>query len=429
MDILILGGNGFIGSAAMAGLAAAGHRVTGLGRNMEAASRRFPEFRFVRADLSAMTRPEDWAALVGGHQAIVNCAGALQDGLRDDLDAVQQRAMVALYEAAAKAGDRLVVQVSARTGGDGAGLPFLSTKRNADAALKASGVDHVILRPALVVGRNAHGGTALIRALASFPFLIPATHEQARVETVALDDVTEAVVRTVSGEIPPGSDVALAAPETLTLGDVLARHRRWLGLPIARLVSVPPALARPATFLADLAGRLGWRSPLRSTAMAVMAGGVVARDPASDGPGFSLRSLDRTLSENPSGVQDLWFARLYLLKAPILVMLSAFWLASGLIPLGKLTAAMAHFDGVLNYHPALFTVLATCLVDIGLGLAVLFRPTAKHALWGMIAVSIVYLLAATVTNLSLWFDPLGPLVKVLPSIMLTLVALATLDER
>lgn len=429
MDILVLGGNGFIGSAAMATLAAAGHKVTGLGRNIEAASRRFPELRFVRADLSAMTSPADWVKLVGEHQVIVNCAGALQDGLRDNLDAVQERAMAALYDAAAKAGSRLVVQISARTDGGGAELAFLSTKRNADAALKASGVDHVILRPAMVVGRNAHGGTALIRALASFPFVIPAIHQQARVETVALDDVTQAVLRAVEGKIPPGTDLALAAPEALTLADVLARHRRWLGLRPARLISVPPALARPVTLLADLSGRLGWRSPLRSTAMAVMAGGVVAREGAAIDPGLPLRSLDRTLSENPSGVQDLWFARLYLLKAPILVMLSAFWLASGLIPLARLTAAMAHFDGFLNYHPALFTVLATCLLDIGLGLAVLFRPTAKRALWGMIAVSLVYLLGATVTNLSLWFDPLGPLVKVLPSIVLTLVALATLDER
>lgn len=429
MDILILGGNGFIGSAVMAGLAAAGHSVTGLGRNIEAASRRFPESRFVRADLSSMTSPADWESLVGEHQAFVNCAGALQDGLRDDLDAVQERAMVALYEAAAKAGGRLVVQISATTDGGGAELPFLSTKRTADAALKASGVDHIILRPAMVVGRNAHGGTALIRALASFPFVIPAIHDQSIIETVALDDVAEAVLRAVSGQIQPGSDVALAAPEALTLADVLARHRRWLGLPPARLASVPLALARPVTVLADLAGRLGWRSPLRSTAMTVMAGGVVARDDRSDDPGLPLRTLDRTLTENPSGVQDVWFARLYLLKAPILVMLSAFWLISGLVPLGKLTAAMAHFDGFLTYHPALFTVLATCLLDIGLGLAVLFRPTARRALWGMIAVSIVYLLGATVTNLSLWFDPLGPLVKVLPSIMLTLVALATLDER
>lgn len=47
----------------------------------------------------------------------------------------------------------------------------------------------------------------------------------------------------------------------------------------------------------------------------------------------------------------------------------------------------------------------------------------------MVALSLAYLASATVLAPGLWVDPLGPLVKVLPSIVLTLVALAILDER
>lgn len=77
--------------------------------------------------------------------------------------------MLALYRAAVNAGGKLVIQISARTSGAASQLPFLATKRRADVALATSGQRFVILRPALVVGRNAHGGTALVRALASFP--------------------------------------------------------------------------------------------------------------------------------------------------------------------------------------------------------------------------------------------------------------------
>ena len=77
--------------------------------------------------------------------------------------------MTALYEAARASGTRLIVQISARTDGSAAETPFLSTKRDADAALKASGVRFVILRPAVVIGRNAHGGSALLRALGGLP--------------------------------------------------------------------------------------------------------------------------------------------------------------------------------------------------------------------------------------------------------------------
>ena len=48
----------------------------------------------MHADLSRMSAAADWADLVEGHALIVNCAGALQDGARDDLAAVQERAML-----------------------------------------------------------------------------------------------------------------------------------------------------------------------------------------------------------------------------------------------------------------------------------------------------------------------------------------------
>ena len=69
--------------------------------------------------------------------------------------------------------------------------------------LTASGLPHVILRPALVVGRNAHGGTALIRALAAFPWITPLVHPGTPVETVAMDDVASTVVAAMDGTIAP----------------------------------------------------------------------------------------------------------------------------------------------------------------------------------------------------------------------------------
>ena len=287
----------------------------------------------------------------------------------------------ALYEAANLAGGRRIVQISARTDGDGAATKFLATKRRADAALKASGLDHVILRPAVVIGRNAHGGTALVRALASFPFVIPAVHARSPVATVALDDVAEAVARAVDGRLQPGSDLDLAATGALTLGEVLALHRGWLGLAPAKVKSVPAFLARPVTALADLAGRLGWRSPLRSTSLAVMEGGVEGGG-ATPAP-FALRSLAQTLCEKPVGragsvVRAALFAQGA--GAGNIVGLLA---AVGADPAGRDRRQPWRISTVFfGYRPALLTVIATCALDIGLGLAVLWRRFARRALWG-----------------------------------------------
>ncbi|MBB3352989.1 uncharacterized protein YbjT (DUF2867 family) [Rhizobium sp. BK049] len=423
MNILILGATGFIGSVVAARLAADGHAVTGLGRDPARARLKQPAINWRRADLSRMTKAEDWEKLLNDQHAVVNCAGALQDGLSDDLAATQEDAMLALY-AAAKRSQPLIIQISARTAGAASDRPFLATKRRADEALAASGLPHLILRPALVLGRNAHGGSSLIRALAAFPLALPLIHAESGVETLSVDDVAEAVSRAVSGDLR--GDIVLAADEVLTLADLVHLHRQWLGLAPVRVFSLAPWLARPVTWLADVAGLLGWRSPLRSTAMTVMSEGIKSAKAES---GLAATSAAATLAANPSGVQDLWFARLYLLKPIVISGLSAFWLLSGLIPLLAVQKASAHFLPFMPDAAATALTLLTCLIDIALGAAVLVRPLARRALLGMLAVSLAYLTGGTLLEPALWLDPLGPLVKVLPLILLTLTALATLDER
>ncbi|WP_306625792.1 MULTISPECIES: SDR family oxidoreductase [Agrobacterium] len=428
MKILILGATGFIGSEVIRSLHDKGHTVTGLARTIARAKDKWPFASWVPADLSRMTSAADWAALVSDHDAIVNCAGALQDGLSDDLAATQEKAMLALYQAAVNAGGKLVIQISARTSGAASQLPFLATKRRADVALAASGLRFVILRPALVVGRNAHGGTALVRALAGFPFAVPLVNGKMPVQTVAVEDVALAVSAAIDGEIPSGSDIELAANETLTLQGVVAAHRQWLGLTPAPALNLPAAFMRPVALTADIAGKLGWRSPLRSTAMTVMSEGIVTENSAPKAT-TSLKSLRDTLAAHPSGVQDLWFARSYLLKPVLILCLSLFWLLSGLVPLLDIDSSAAHFLPFMPQVPAVALTLATCLIDIALGVTVLIRPLARKALVAMLLVTAAYLTGGSLLEPGLWLDPLGPLVKVLPSIALTLVTLATLDER
>lgn len=425
MNILILGATGFIGSHIAARLAAEGHAVTGLGRDTARLATRMPQITWVRADLGHLLTPESWKDLLADRDAVVNCAGALQDGLSDNLKDLQTRAQLALQDAAKTAGINLIVQISADTSGPSGETEFLATKRAADDALAASGLPFVILRPALVIGRNAFGGTALLRALAAFPFALPLVHAKSPVSTVTLDDVARAVSLAISGEIPCGSDLTLAR-QGGTLASLVTEHRGWLGLPPAGEVGLPAIAAAPVSIIADALGWLGWRSPLRSTAMKVMRHGVSVTEVQ---PPFPLEPAAAFLARNPAGVQDLWFARLYLLKPLMFLCLSAFWLASGLVPLLDPARAAGHFSPFMGQTAALSLTFATCLIDFILGLAVLYRPRTRLALCGMILVTIAYLAGSVFMEPALWLDPLGPMVKTLPSLVLTLAALAILDER
>ena len=106
MRVLVLGAYGLIGAGVASRLIAAGHEVTGLGRNGETARRVLPGIDWIIRDMAAMLSPEDWLAAIAGHDAVVNCAGALQDGPRDHLHAIHADAVAALAKACAESGVR-----------------------------------------------------------------------------------------------------------------------------------------------------------------------------------------------------------------------------------------------------------------------------------------------------------------------------------
>src|SRR5688572_9347056 len=113
MNVLVLGGCGLIGGPDDHRLIGSGHAVTRIGRDVVRARMRFPEANWIAADLAHMTDEACWDPVLreAGADAIVNCAGAMQDGLRDDLAAVQSKAIRALIAAAQRHGVSRFVQI------------------------------------------------------------------------------------------------------------------------------------------------------------------------------------------------------------------------------------------------------------------------------------------------------------------------------
>ncbi|MBZ9993311.1 SDR family oxidoreductase [Mesorhizobium sp. BH1-1-4] len=431
MKVLVLGGYGLIGEAVLERLVDDGHDLLGLGRDVRAARRRWPGVQWIAADMSRLLAATDWIPLLAGMDVVVNAAGALQDGPRDQLDAIHRGAVTALVTACEQAGAPGLVQISAIGADLASESAFFRTKAEGDAVIMVSSLDWTILRPGLVIAPAAYGGTALLRALAAVPGFIPVVFADRPIQTVSVADVAEAVSRAVAGRLERGQVIDLVEEKPRPLSAVLLAFRAWLGLPERPVVAMPAIFGRAAGLVADGLGLLGWRSPLRGAALAALERGVTGDATAwTSSAGRPPRPLEATLAAMPAHVQERWFARLWLLKPLVLGVLSVFWLASGLVGFVRWDAAA----DILVSHglsPALAraAVLAGSAADTLVGAAVLLRPLAARALKAMMAITFFYLVAATVFAADLWLDPLGPLVKAVPALCLALLALATLDER
>jgi uncharacterized protein YbjT (DUF2867 family) len=343
---------------------------------------------------------------------------------------VHRDAPSALWEACERAGVRRVIQLSAMGVDRGGVSDFSRSKSEGDAALEASGLDWVILRPSVVVGRQAYGGSALFRGLASLPVL-PRTPEAGPLDVVQLDDVAETVARLLRPDAPSRVAFELSGPERLSFEEVVAAYRRWLGWKPARLVSFPGWMMAAAYRWGDVVALLGWRPPIRSTARREIVRGAVGDSSAWRlATGIEPQSLTAALAANPASVQERWFARLYLLKALAIGTFALFWLMTGLISLGpgyeRATYYMLAGGGGALSEPS---VVAGAVADIAVACGLLCRPTTKLALWAALGLSVVYIVAGTILLPELWADPLGPMMKIWPIIALNLVCFAILDER
>jgi uncharacterized protein YbjT (DUF2867 family) len=425
--ILVVGAGGLIGSAVVARFAAHGVAVRALARRPGFAA---PRTSWRAVDLAALTTVDAWLPELQHVDAVVNCAGALQ-GSASALEVVHVESAGALYAACVRAGVRRVVHLSA-VGADRAPLSaFSASKQRAERELMATTLDWVILRPSVVVGRAAYGGSALLRALAALP-LTPAIADAGPLQIVQLDELVTTIVELASPSAPARVALDVAGPERLSFDDAIRAYRAWLRLPPARAWRVPRALLALAHLGGDLAARLGWRPPLGTTARRELTRGAVG-DPRAweQATGIQPASLADALAREPASVQERWFAKLYFLKAVVLAVLVAFWIATGLISLGpgweEGTAYLR--EGGVSESLTTAGVVAGALADIAIGVGIALRRTARTALLAAVAISVFYMVAGTFVLPRLWADPVGPMLKIWPILALHLVALAILDDR
>jgi uncharacterized protein YbjT (DUF2867 family) len=434
--ILVLGASGLIGRFVTDDLRLRGFQVFGVARQFS------PSQRQSAADLELPVMSMDTAGLMRlirerDVDVVVNCLGVLQDGPGSDTGAVHRDFVARLLAAIRDSGRPVrLVHISIPGAANEDRTAFSQTKREAERLIAASGAAYAILRPGFVVAPAAYGGSAMLRALAAFPLQLPAAESATPFQPVAVEDIAATIAWLADRDIDDLATRAviwdLMQPQPVTLSGVIDQFRWSLGTSRWPRVTMPAFLLDLGARLGDLANRLGWMPPMRTTAIAELRRGVTG-DPSgwTEATGIVPKTITQAVGGYAATIQDKWFARLFLVKALVIASLALFWTVSGFIALFISYSAAA---GILSSHgfpPSLVTpvTVLTSLMDMSIGVLIAFRRTCAIGLVAGILASLGYMVGAAILTPDLWIEPLGALVKTGPAIVLMLVALLILDNR
>ena len=113
MRVLVLGAYGLIGSPIVGALRTSGPDVIGLARSESRGRTQFPDIEWQAVDIAQQVNAEDWMPILKTIDVVINASGALQDGTRDKIQALQSDAIQALIQACEEANVPRFIQVSA----------------------------------------------------------------------------------------------------------------------------------------------------------------------------------------------------------------------------------------------------------------------------------------------------------------------------
>lgn len=238
--VLVLGGTGFVGRRVCAKAQAAGWTVTVPTRQTGAvpALQALPSVTVVNADVHDRAT---LARLLPGHDAVVNLVAILH-GSEAAFERTHVQLPQSLAAACTAAGVRRVVHVSALGVAPDAPSCYQRSKARGEAVWLASGLDVALLRPSVIFGADDRF-LNLFAQLQRLAPVMPLASAHARFQPVWVDDVAEAVVRSLQApQVQPV--VQCAGPEVLSLADLV------------RLAGHHGSRQRPVLPLPDWLGRL-----------------------------------------------------------------------------------------------------------------------------------------------------------------------------
>jgi uncharacterized protein YbjT (DUF2867 family) len=290
-NILILGGSGFVGSVLCETLV---RRSGGGGGRISVPSRRsarvkhlltLPTVEVVQADVHD---DAELARLVAGRDAIVNLVAILH-GSEADFERTHVALPRRLARVCLAAGVPRVVHVSALAADAHAPSIYLRSKAAGEVALQQPALAVTILRPSVIFGAGDSFLNLFARLQAVLP-VMPLACAGARFQPVWVDDVAEAIVRSLADPATVGKTLECVGPRVYTLAELVRLAGRWSD-------HERPVLALPAALGRLQARIMEWLPGEPLMSIDNVRSMQVANVASGQGPGLEQLGIESTALE------------------------------------------------------------------------------------------------------------------------------------
>lgn len=225
-DILLIGGNGFVGRVLAAQLQFAGYSVLipsahpAMGREL----RMLPKVHIEQANIHEFDELQSLCARIKPSGAVINLVGVLHDRPTQPYGTTFKAAHVDLPKNIITAmqlhGLKRYLHMSALGADSGGPSMYQRSKGDGEAAVKASSLNWTIFRPSVIFGAQDQFINLFAKLTKLFP-AIPLANHQAKFQPVSVDDVATAFVKALSMPKTIHHIYDLVGPKVYTMKEIV----------------------------------------------------------------------------------------------------------------------------------------------------------------------------------------------------------------
>jgi len=246
--ILVTGGTGFIGKALVRHLSEAGYPVRLLIRPARK-SPNLPKGVPVEVAVCNLMDERGIRSAMMGVDTVYHLAGVEWHGAHASLMDIDIQGTQMISRIAASVGVKRFFYISHLGADRASAFPVLKAKAIAEENIRRSGVQHTILRTALVYGLNDHFTSGLARLLNALPyfFFIPEDGSML-LQPVWVEDLVTCLIWALDNNLTINQTYSVGGPEYLSFNHIVQSVLTEIDLK-RRMVHVFPPYLRAATVL------------------------------------------------------------------------------------------------------------------------------------------------------------------------------------